>query len=130
MALGAFVFDRVAIFERPQPGVLKEISGLPACDMDATGMSISGSILFVAGGECAEAIDVSDPARPVSVAQYRGGNLFPTRAINLNGKTRYDNGHDLVYRDGFLYVTAQNDDRLGIIEILDPQIKRKAGAGR
>lgn len=128
VAVGAFVFDRVAIFEMPRPGQLREISSVPACDMDATGMSISGSILFVAGGECAEAIDVTDPTKPVSVAQYRGGNLFPTRAIRAGNETRYDNGHDLVYRDGFLYVTAQNDDRLGIIEILDPDIRRKAGS--
>jgi hypothetical protein len=45
-------------------------------------MTVSGRLLFVAGGECVEAIDVSDPAHPVSVAQYRGGALFPTRAVN------------------------------------------------
>ena len=43
-----------------------------------------------------------------------------------DGKPKYDHGHDLVYRDGFIYATAQNDDRLGIIEVLDPEIRRKA----
>jgi len=89
-------------------------------------MTIAGSILFVAGGECVEAIDVSNPREPVSIAQYRGGDLFPSRSIQLGAEIRYDNGHDLVYRDGILYVTAQNDDRLGILRILDPVILSKA----
>lgn len=126
-AVGAYVPDRIGIFEIPTPGKLTQIANLPTCDIDATGMAISGDILFVSGGECVEAIDVSDPVNPVSVAQYRGGNLFPTRGKkSAEGRNRYDNGHDLVYRDGFLYVTAQNDDRLGIIQVMDPRILKKA----
>ncbi len=65
---------------------------------------------------------VTDPAQPVSLAQYRAGELFPTRRIKLGGAIRYDNGHDLVYRDGYLYVTAQNDNRFGILKVNDPRI--------
>jgi hypothetical protein len=126
-AIGAYVPDRIGIFEIPAPGKLAQIAHLPTCDIDATGMAISGDMLFVSGGECVEAIDVSDPVNPVSVAQYRGGNLFPTRAKKSpEGRNRYDNGHDLVYRDGYLYITAQNDDRLGIIQVMDPRILKKA----
>lgn len=125
-AAGAFVPDRVGIFNLADPANPLPVSALPVCDIDATGMTISGQILFVAGGECVEAIDVSDPAVPVSLAQYRGGQLFPTRRIMLNGAPRYDNGHDLVYRDGYLYVTAQNDHRLGILKVLDRKILRLA----
>jgi hypothetical protein len=129
-AVGAYVPDRIAIFEMPKPGGLVQIANMPVCDIDATGMTISGSILFVAGGECVEAVDVSDPAKPVSVAQYRGGGLFPTRVTaGAEGKPRYDNGHDLIYHEGYLYTTAQNDDRLGILEVLDPEIRRKARPG-
>ena len=69
-----------------------------------------------------EAIDLTDPQHPVSVAQYRGGDLFPSREIILHGEPRYDNGHDLVYRDGCLYVTAQNASRFGILKVNNERV--------
>jgi len=39
-----------------------------------------------------------------------------------NGTPRSDNAHDLVYRDGSLYVTAQNDNQFGILKISDRRI--------
>ncbi len=121
-AAGAFEPDRIGVFSLSDPARPHTVATVPACDIDATGMAVSGRILFVAGGECVEAIDISDPSSPVSLAQYRGGALFPTRRFLLNGRPRFDNGHDLVYRDGYLYVTAQNDNRLGILKILDNRI--------
>ena len=121
-AAGAFDSDRVGIFSLHDPAKPSTIAVLPACDVGANGMTISGHVLFVAGGECAEVIDVSDPSKPVSIAQYRGGALFPTRRLIFNRQPRFDNAHDLAYRDGYLYVTAQNDNRLGILKVLDPKI--------
>ena len=125
-AIGAFVADRVGILDLGDPRKLMQVANMPVCDIDATGMTVSGSLLFVSGGECVEAINVSDPANPISVAQYRGGALFPTRRLVVNGEARHDNGHDLVYRGGFLYVTAQNDHRLGILEVTDARLRRLA----
>jgi hypothetical protein len=121
-AAGAFGPDWVGIFDRSKPAEPRIISTLPVCDIDATGMTLAGRILFVAGGECAEAIDISNPALPVSLAQYRGGRLFPSRRVMRKDGPRFDNGHDLVYRDGYLDVTAQNDHNLGILKILDQKI--------
>ena len=121
-SVGAFVCDRVGIIDISNPRKLRRIANMPAGDIDGTGMTISGKALFVAGGECVEAIDISDPANPVSIARYRGGNLFPTRSLMLNGTPRYDNAHDLVYRNGYLYVTAQNDNQFGILKINDRRI--------
>lgn len=121
-AAGAFEPDRIGIFSLADLARPRVVGTLPACDIDATGMTVSGRVLFVAGGECAEAIDISNPSTPVSLAQYRGGALFPTRRFLLNGVPRFDNGHDLVYRGGYLYVTAQNDNRLGILKVLDRKI--------
>lgn len=117
--VGAFVHSRVGIIDIRNPRKLQPTANMPVGDIDATGMTISGKALFVAGGECVEAIDITDPADPVSIAQYRGGRLFPTRRLVFNGTPRYDNGHDLVYRDGYLYVTAQNDNQFGILKIND-----------
>jgi hypothetical protein len=121
-AVGAFVHSRVGIVDIGTPRKLMPIANMPVGDISATGMTVSGKVLFVAGGECVEAIDISDPANPISLAQYRGGKLFPTRRLVLDGAARYDNAHDLVYRDGYLYVTAQNDNQFGILKINDQRI--------
>ena len=126
--VGAFEPDRVGIIDVSNPTRPRQLANMPVCDIDATGMAIYGSMLLVSGGECAEAIDVTDPSRPVSVAQYRGGRLFPTRRYDqhVSGTPHYDNGHDLVYRDGYIYVTAQNDNSLGILKVTDPRIRKLA----
>jgi hypothetical protein len=110
----------MAVIDLNQPA---QLANMPVCDIDATGLTIVGDVAFVSGGECVEAIDVSHPDNPRSIAQFRGGELFPTRQIrSAGGVWRYDNGHDLVYRDGLLYVTAQIDNRLGILKIHDQRI--------
>ena len=40
----------------------------------------------------------------------------------LDGRPHYDNGHDLMYRDGYLYVTAQNDNRFGVLRVADKKV--------
>ena len=51
----------------------------------------------------------------------------PRRRLIFQGKHhRYDNGHDLVYRDGYLYVTAQNDSRFGILKVNDARVRALA----
>jgi len=122
VSVGAFVCSKVGIVDLKDPRKLRQIANMPFGDIGANGMTISGQALFVAGGECVEAIDITDPANPVSIAQYRGGKLFPTRRLILNGHPRYDNAHDLVYRDGYLYVTAQNDNQFGLLKINDRRI--------
>lgn len=120
--VGAFVGDRAAVVDLSDPLQIQQKANLPVCDIDATGLTVVGRVLFVSGGECVEAIDLTDPQHPVSIAQYRGGDLFPSREIMLDGEPRYDNGHDLVYRDGYLYVTAQNASRFGILKVNNERI--------
>ncbi len=120
--IGAFIASRVGVVDLSNPKKAKQVANLPAADIAATGMAAVGQILFVAGGEGVEAIDISDPARPVSIAQYRAGKLFPTRRLMLGKIPRFDNAHDLVYRDGYLYVTAQNDNQLGILKVNDVRV--------
>ena len=124
--VGAFACDRIGIIDISVPNKPRQIANMPVCDIDATGMAVSGKALFVSGGECVEVIDLSNPALPVSVAQFRRGNLFPTRRLVFNKTHRYDNGHDLVYRGGYIFVTAQNDNRFGILKINDPGIRALA----
>ncbi len=124
--VGAYRPDRVGIIDISNPKLIRQVGNIPVCDIDATGLDIAGQILFVAGGECVEAIDVSNPEAPVSIAQYRGGEVFPTRRLLLDGEWRFDNAHDLVYRDGYIYVTAQNDNRFGILKVESELVLRRA----
>ena len=100
-----------------KPKLLSSLVGLEGLE-DAETVLPMGDVLLL-GTRDFLAVDVSDPANPVSIAQYRGGSLFPTRGLILSGTPRYDNAHDLVYRDGYLYVTAQNDNQFGILKIND-----------
>ncbi len=124
--VGCFRLDLVAVLDISDPTRLVQVAFVPVGDRGATGMTISGDALFVAGGECVDAFDVSNPSRPTLLARYRGGDLFPTTLKFLDGRARRDNGHDLVYRDGYLYVTAQNDSNLGILKVTDPEVLRLA----
>ncbi|NOY00324.1 MAG: hypothetical protein GXP30_11400 [Verrucomicrobia bacterium] len=120
--IGAFVRSSVGVIDLKDPTNAKQIANMPVVDIAATGMAAVGQIIFAAGGEGVEAIDISNPAMPVSIAQYRAGKLFPTRRLMMGKTPRFDNAHDLVYRDGYLYVTAQNDNQLGILKVNDPRV--------
>jgi hypothetical protein len=122
--IGAFAPDRMAVVDLEHA---KQLANMPVCDIDATGLEVVGDIAFVSGGECVEAVDISRPDNPVSIAQFRKGELFPTRQVMQDDGWHYDNGHDLVYRDGLLYVTAQLDNRLGILRVNDEKILALAG---
>ncbi len=120
--IGAFVRSSVGVIDLKDPTNAKQIANMPVVDIAATGMAAVGQIIFAAGGEGVEAIDISNPAMPVSIAQYRAGKLFPTRRLMMGKTARFDNAHDLVYRDGYLYVTAQNDNQLGILKVNNARV--------
>ena len=81
------------------------------------GLTVAGDVLFLAGGQTVEAIDVSEPTRPVSLAAYRCLEAFAA------GR---DSAHDLVYRDGYLHVTGQNDHSFGILRVESRAIRQLA----
>ncbi|GAG37802.1 unnamed protein product, partial [marine sediment metagenome] len=66
-----------------------------------------------------QAYDISEPTRPRLLASFTSANAFPTAD---------DNAHDLVYRDGFLYVTSQGDNGFVILQVDDEEIRRLAAA--
>ena len=87
--------------------------------------SVAGKVVFLAGGQSAEAIDVSDPDKPIKLASQR----FPDELANASPRYQGggDSAHDLVYRDGYLYVTGQNDHRLLILQVDSDRIRELAG---
>ena len=87
------------------------------------GLTIAGKIAFLAGGETIEAVDITDPLHPIKL----GSQELPASNINpdssyAKGKRKTDNAHDLICRDGHLYVSCQSDDSFMILKINDERI--------
>lgn len=81
------------------------------------GLTIAGDVWFLAGGQTVDAFNISDPTHPRQLASFTSTKAFPTAD---------DNAHDLVYRDGYLFVTGQGDHCLVILEIKNEAIKKLA----
>ncbi len=78
------------------------------------GLEVAGAIVFAAGGQTVQAIDVSDPYAPRTVAHLTDAKVFPGGA---------DDGHDLVYDNGHLFVTAQSSHSLVVIRFADARLQ-------
>ena len=87
------------------------------------GLTIAGRIAFLAGGETIEAVDITDPRHPIKLGSQKlpASNINPDSSY-AKGKRKTDNAHDLIYRDGHLYVSCQSDDSFMILKINDEQI--------
>ena len=81
------------------------------------GLTLSGAVWFLAGGQTVEAYDITRPDSPRRLAVFRSEEAFPTPD---------DNAHDLAYRDGYLYVTSQGDNGFVILEVNHPEILQLA----
>jgi hypothetical protein len=134
--IGRFVFVASSISpqaverERKQPGVTvidfttldrpKVVAKIPfPDDRGPNGMCVAGSVVFAAGGQTILAIDASDPAHAVRAAAMRCTDVF-------RGEAGRDDGHDLAYRDGYLYVTGQTTHSFGVLRVDDAQIRAAA----
>jgi hypothetical protein len=82
------------------------------------GLTIAGDVVFCAGGQTVAAYDISDPAQPVALASQS----FPI----YKEADKTDNYHDLIYRDGYLYVSAQTDNGFLILKVNDERIRELA----
>lgn len=70
------------------------------------GLEIAGNIVFAAGGQTVQAIDVSNPETPNEIGRVTDAVAFPGAA---------DDAHDLVLSNGHLFVTAQTSHSLVVI---------------
>lgn len=109
-----FTIGMIDLRDPQQPRHLKT---LPYENQFATGLTVAGRVLFVGGGQGVQAIDVSNPAEPVTLATFKSREAFPAGGSSV---------HDLVYRDGLLFAAAQNDYRLAILRVNDPRILKLA----
>ncbi len=113
--------SRVSVVDISDPSRPAIVASLPFDDVRGpNGLTIAGKILFCAGGQTVCAYDISNPENPIPVASQS----FPVYRYS----ERTDNYHDLVYRDGYLYISAQSDNGFLILEVEDVIVRRLADA--
>ena len=109
----------VQLTDPTQPKIVAE---LPFHDeRGPNGLTVAGNVVFCAGGQTVGAYDISDPKKPRLLASQS----FP----KYREAKRSDNYHDLIYRDGYLYISAQSDNGFLILKVDDLRIQKLAEAG-
>lgn len=88
------------------------------------GLTVAGHVVFLAGGQSVEAVDVSRPQQPVKLGSQRFPEILQNIAPRNPGGG--DSAHDLVYRAPCLYVTGQNDYSLIVLRVDCKQIRQLA----
>jgi hypothetical protein len=78
------------------------------------GLEVAGTVVFAAGGQTVQAIDVANVNAPCELGRLTAPRAFPGGA---------DDAHDLVYHDGHLFVTAQTSHSLAVVGIADEQLR-------
>lgn len=118
---------RLVVVDLSRPAQPRQVAAVPFAPQDGwgpNGLTVAGQVAFLAGGQSVEAIDIRRPEQPVKLAGQRFADVL------ANGSPRYagggDSGHDLVYRDGYLYVTGQNDHCLLILRVNSKRIRELA----
>lgn len=118
---------RLVVVDLRLPDAPRQVASMPFAPRDGwgpNGLAISGQVVFLAGGQSVEAIDVSRPRQPVKLASQKFVDVLQNAAPRYSGGG--DSGHDLVHRDGYLYVTGQNDNCLMILHVDSERIRRLA----
>jgi hypothetical protein len=114
---------KLAVIDLSDPGEPIVVASVPFDSLRGpNGLTVAGNVVFCAGGQRVEAYDVSDPRNPKSL----GGQNFPI----YQQAEKTDNYHDLIYRDGYLYVSAQCDNGFLILRVEDEKIRELAERGR
>jgi hypothetical protein len=99
----------VAILDLTDPAKPQLRGSVPFPDhRGPNGLEVAGSLIFAAGGKTVQVVDVADPAHPREVAVFSSSDVMPGGA---------DDGHDLVYYAGHLFVTAQTSHALVVLKL-------------
>lgn len=103
--------SNVSVIDLAEPSRPKLLASVDFPDpRGPNGLEVAGAMVFATGGRTVQAIDAGDPARPREVARLTSAEAFPGGA---------DDGHDLVYADGHLFVTAQTSHSLVVVRLPD-----------
>jgi hypothetical protein len=107
--------SNVSVIDLSDPAVPRLRASIDFPDAGGpNGLELAGSIVFAAGGQTIQAIDITKPETPCELGWLTAPTAFP------GGK---DDAHDLVYHGGHLFVTAQNSHSLVVVRVADEQIR-------
>jgi hypothetical protein len=81
-------------------------------------LTVAGKMVFLAGRETIDAVGIIDPHHPKTL----GSQKLPVIEARENKPRWSYNVHDLIYRDGYLYVSCQSDDGLMILQVNDERV--------
>jgi hypothetical protein len=110
----------LAVVDLTDPARGKVVATVPFPDVRGpNGMDVAGGVVFVSGGQTVMAVDVRDPERPKLLAAEKCLDVF-------RGEPGRDDGHDLAYRDGYLYVSGQTSHTFGVLRVDDVRIREAA----
>ena len=113
----------LTVIDISDPTKANVVASIPFHDLRGpNGLTIAGNVVFAAGGETIEAVDITNPRKPVLLGMAK----LPAENISNKPTRRADNAHDLVHRDGYLYVSCQSDDSFMVLKIEDARIRELA----
>ena len=114
--------DSVSAIDLSDPAEPVLLATLPTAARGPCGLTRHRGVLLVACDRGVEAIDVADPCRPRSLGHVAAPAVFAgSDRASSDERRRRGGGHDLVFRDGLLYVTAQGSDGLAVFRVqLEP----------
>lgn len=98
----------IAVLDIDDPANPEVLALVPTAGTAPDGIELVGDTLFVGAEDRVEVLDVSEPANPRWISQDRYPDLFPKEGRGA---------HDLCCVDDLLYVTAQQENRIGIFRI-------------
>ena len=107
----------VAVVDISEPSDARVLKSEPTFVNYCSGLTVAGNIAIAALTNAIELFDISEPANIRSAAAQEFPTVFP------KGSETVHSGHDLVYRNGLIYVTAQFDDAVGIIRVNDARLR-------
>ena len=107
----------VAVVDISEPANARLLKSEPTFVNCCSGLTVAGDIAIAALTNAIQLFDISDPAKMRSAAAQKFPMLFAM------GSETVHSGHDLVYRNGLIYVTAQFDDAVGIIRVNDSRLR-------
>jgi hypothetical protein len=111
---------RVIIYDISNPALIQKVAVFDTTGTTPCGIKIdeSADILYVGAEDSVQVVSIKDPHNPVTLSDQRYPEMFPSNASHTNIPAWLaSNAHDMDIYNGYLFVTGQFDNCLGVIKI-------------
>jgi hypothetical protein len=109
---------RIVIYDISDPNHLEKVASFGTTAITPCGIRIHEDILYIGAEDAVQVVSIRDPRYPVTLSDRRYPEMFPSNTSHKE-KTIWlaANAHDLDIYKGYLFVTGQFDNCLGVIKI-------------